>query len=296
LERGDVEAALASARQALDLDPDCEAAKTIEAQALQRLDEEVGAAAPAPDASLPPRQTLTLADLAPTVIARRTPVPSAPAKPVPAPDVSKIVTPHTLRSGAFLAETKRSLQELLARVTALLKSTRAAINVRSKQQKMAVVGGVAAVVLMVVVGVAIMTVPGPTPIGTVVIDAVPWAQIVDIQAEDGTHPPLPADASTPLRIALPAGPYRIRVVGPPPRNETRDIRVQVTANATFTSQPQRFDAITAEEYFTQYFQAPASSLETGSAASTVEPTTIAPASQPPTSPASAPFDSRGTRP
>jgi hypothetical protein len=244
----------------LDLDPACEVAKVVEGQALQRLDEEIGPVAPPVTAPLP-----TPEDGAPTVIANRTPIASTPTMVVAdAPRSPKVLRSKPLESNPAILKAKRSLENILRSVAALVASTRAAITARPKQQKMLAVAGVAAVLLMAIAGVAmaILGRAGAAPTGTVVIDAVPWAQIADIQAEDGTHRPLPSDASTPLSIVLPAGSYRIRLVGPPPRSETKEVRVQVTANATVASQAQRFESITVDEYFNQYLQAPASSTGT----------------------------------
>jgi len=277
LERGDIETALALARQALDLDPTCESATVVEAQALHKLDEEIGPVAPATSASLSPP------NVAPTVIASRAPIPSTPTMVVgDASRHARAVPARPLESTPAIVKAKQSLWKIRTSVVALLASARAAINAKSKQQKMLAVAGAAAVVLLVIAGVAIAIIarPGVVSTGTVLIDAVPWAQITDIQAEDGTHPSLPSEASTPLSIVLPEGAYRIRIVGPPPRSETKDIRVQVMANATITSPPQRFEAISVDDYFNQYLQAPASSAGAESA--------TAPAVAPP------PIDGRGT--
>jgi hypothetical protein len=194
---------------------------------------------------------------------------------------AKAVPARPLESTPAIVKAKQSLQKIRTSVVALLASARAAINAKSKQQKMLAVAGVAAVVLMVIAGVAIAIIarPGVVPTGTVLIDAVPWAQITDIQAEDGTHPALPSEASTPLSIVLPEGAYRIRIVGPPPRSETKDVRVQVMANATITSPPQRFESISVDDYFNQYLKAAPSSQATESE--------IVPAAAPP------PLEGRG---
>jgi serine/threonine protein kinase len=91
LHRGELETALAFARQALELDPTCVPAKAIEAQALQKIDEEIGSVTPSAVVALAPSLGMasTAADSAATVIASR-PVTPLPAKrmvaPKPVPD------------------------------------------------------------------------------------------------------------------------------------------------------------------------------------------------------------------
>src|SRR6185436_17878116 len=107
--------ALALARQALDLDPSCEAAKSVEAQALHMLDEEIGPVAPRPAAaSLPPP------DGAPTVIASRAPIPSPPTMVVANTSRrTKSVSSKSLASKPAIVRGKESLEKILTSVAAL---------------------------------------------------------------------------------------------------------------------------------------------------------------------------------
>jgi hypothetical protein len=208
LQQGDVEGALASARQALDLDPDLATARAVEAEALRRFDEEVGSeetveSSPADDA-------------APTML---TPL-VRPAPPVPQPTM---------------------LVPVVAPVPRTRWSTR---NIAIA----AVIGivGVAAVIAALLRGA------GAGATGSVVLDAVPWADVTAIEAADGSHPQLPSPASTPMSLSLPAGTYRVRLVGPPPELESRLITVDVQAGGVSSVPTQKFRMLTPEDYFEPY--------------------------------------------
>lgn len=47
------------------------------------------------------------------------------------------------------------------------------------------------------------------PRGVLVVDAVPWAEVVELRSATGESLELPSDASTPLRLDLPAGGYQL---------------------------------------------------------------------------------------
>jgi hypothetical protein len=124
---------------------------------------------------------------------------------------------------------------------------------------------VASAVAGLLVGVAIVVgivalKPGPVPTGAVAIDAVPFATVTRIEAEDGTTQPLPAQASTPLMLTLPVGTHRITLVGPAPDSESRVVTVQVQVDGTVTPSPERFRTMTLDEYFEQYL-APATPVD-----------------------------------
>jgi tetratricopeptide (TPR) repeat protein/predicted Ser/Thr protein kinase len=216
LGRGDVQAALALARQALELDPTAERARAVEAQALRVFDEQtsdipvsllVGSAAAS--AAIP-----ATVGTAATVV--------APPKTVPAPKAS------------VATSTKQPA-----------KNTRL------------IMGAAAAAVVVVVAAVAVLLIPnGPAATYPVVIDASPFATVSAIKAPDGSTVTIPADNSTPLSIPLAAGIYEVDLVGPPPGNETRSIRVEVTADGVVVPATQ-FQALTPAEYFEQYLSLPA---------------------------------------
>ena len=263
LARKEIEAALAFARQALELQPDSEKARSVEAEAMRRLDEETGAQdasdlaagiAPTMLSSLPgPRgaaDVTAVADVAPPTVLvppKRTSV----AKPAtPAAEAPTIKRPPAAKAPAKAPGPKRdSVGEIRARAAAL----QATFNAKPKQQKQ-IIAGVAAAVALVVVGVVMWSlIPARPPVtGVVMIDALPYAAVTGIEAADGTRPPVPAQAATPLALTLPVGTYRVRLVGPPPENESRLITVQVQADGTATPPVERFKALTVEQYFEPY--------------------------------------------
>jgi hypothetical protein len=102
---------------------------------------------------------------------------------------------------------------------------------------------------------------GPVPTGMVVIDAVPWATVTAIKAQNGTLQSLPASASTPLSVALPAGTYEITLTGPAPASPVATVTVQVGVGGVSVIPLQRFQTMTAEEYFEQYLGSAAPSAE-----------------------------------
>ncbi len=257
LQRGDVEGALASARQALDFDADSEAARAIEAEALRRLDEETGA---------DPAEAPTGTDLAATVIApaaRTTPVPvvrTTPmpvARPAPAAAAAHRV-PNGSRSTAaaalpFHARMSAIVAPLFARALAAAGAARA----RPARQKAVAAGVLALVVIAAVVLVGTLTAPPAAAVtGSLVLDAVPWATVAAIETADGTLQPLPSPASTPVTVTLPVGSYRVRLVGPPPQHDTREFTVDVTAAGLTAAPAQMFQALTAEQYFEPYLASP----------------------------------------
>jgi hypothetical protein len=63
---------------------------------------------------------------------------------------------------------------------------------------------------------------------------------------------VPAEASTPLVVDLPAGRYRIRLVGPPPDSVVRIATVQAQAGTAQTVTAEPFPETTPEAYFEPY--------------------------------------------
>jgi hypothetical protein len=55
-----------------------------------------------------------------------------------------------------------------------------------------------------------------------------------------------------MMLTLPEGTYRITMVGPPPKSESRMVTVQIAANGSAEIAPETFRTMTAEEYFEQY--------------------------------------------
>jgi tetratricopeptide (TPR) repeat protein len=286
LAKGDTEVALASARDALAFDPELERARELEAAALRQLDEcstgemraliDTGRGATAPAASdsplamptvLSPRTPgqqigdVAVAEAAPTVVVPPGRKPSVPAeaKPSPtplakAPEPSKVPRqPKPAKPPAPARPRRDYVADLRAALTRSTESVRRGWQAKSKRDRMmfaSIAGGLVLVAVVAAAVVAVMSRPVPT--GVLAIDAVPWATITRIEAEDGTVQPLPAETSTPLTLTLPRGMYRITLAGPPPQQESRVVTVQVDAQGTATPAPERFTTITIEDYFEQY--------------------------------------------
>jgi tetratricopeptide (TPR) repeat protein len=299
---GDVDAALAYARQARDLQPDSVPAREAEAAALLRLDEETGANAAAGRVAIS----------APTVIApagRRSPL-SSPSTPVSAPDPAPAEAAPTviLPPAAHPAAVAKSAPTVAAPVTPAkpaktgtsAKPAKAAVaatawNARlaaawtatpAPQKRMAAIGsGVLLAVLAA--GAFVLLSPGASATGSVVLDAIPYAVVSSVEnAAGGERPALPPDASTPLVLNLPVGTYRVRLTGPPPASESRLITVTVNRDATTTATVETFTMLTPEEYFEPYLSTGNSAAAESDAAPDSTPDAAAPGST--TAPANAP--------
>ncbi len=248
LGRGDIEAALAFAREALQLDPNSAKARAVEANAMRRLDEEIGA---------------TGVEIAPTVISSAVlPRPGsadAASVAVPptivAPAARRAPLPLGVRTKIVLEAVGRYEQALYVPLRDMLRSVLAGAKARPKREIVMLGWTAAAVFIIAVVIGGIMLMPRPAPpTGTMMIDAIPWARIAAIEAPDGTRPALPSTASTPMFFNLPVGTYRIRLIGPPPALESRLITVQVNVGAVATAPIELFRTLAPEEYFKKYLQ------------------------------------------
>jgi hypothetical protein len=93
--------------------------------------------------------------------------------------------------------------------------------------------------------------PAVVPTGAIVLEAVPWARVVEVKAEDGTLQPLPPVAATPLLLTVPVGTYQIRLAGPS-GGDTRELTVQVAEGGMATPTPVTFEVVTPEDYFNRY--------------------------------------------
>jgi serine/threonine-protein kinase len=244
LASGDVETALALARQALDLEPDSARARAIETEVMRRLDEEAGPAAVATvlSASPAPGGEPVLAgpvpELAATVIVPpKDPAPLAVSKEQPRAVTTQPTSPVAAKPAAPIATPSRPV----------------AAKARPAQQRRMLLAGAAVVVAVAAVAGAIALMPDSDPAtGAVLVDALPFATVTGIEAEDGSQPPVPQLASTPLTLTLPVGTYRVRLAGPPPENETRIVTIEVTADGVTTSKVEQFRALTPAEYFEPY--------------------------------------------
>jgi serine/threonine-protein kinase len=327
LTRGETEAALAFARDAIGLDSESARARELEAEALRRLDEETsphkflpvtdpgGAATIAlpPEGDAPTVLTTRAsaarvpeasADSAPTIIARKAapdhkPASVTPGRPAPSAGDAKASPSVTGRGGAPAPATRKSAppqtaprRDPLAGVRETLTRSVASVgtmwHARSKQERAIIVSGALVVAAAVVIAVVIaLRPPSVIPTGTVAIDAVPWATVTRIEAADGTAQQLPPQASTPLLLTLPAGTYRITLVGPPPDSESRVATVEVRADGAAVVPAERFRTMTPEDYFEQYLTSATSAPADGTPAGGAAPADPAgPSSGPSTAPAS----------
>jgi tetratricopeptide (TPR) repeat protein len=249
-------------------------------------------------------------DAAPTIIApsaRRTPPPSGDVKtktlppglvpkvqaPPPAPPVAKAPAaappkgpaPAAKKAPAAPPSPRRDyaggIRTSLARSTA---SARAAWMARPPKERTIIGWSAVAVAAVVLVGVVVlMRPPAVVPTGAVAIDALPWANVTRIEAEDGTVQDPPSPASTPLVLNLPAGTYKVTLTGPPPDLESRVVTVQVLADGTATPATERFRTMTPEEYFEQYLTSTAAAADAAAPADGTDPSAApsAPAAAPP---------------
>jgi hypothetical protein len=244
------------------------------------------------------------ADSAPTIIARKAapdhkPASVTPGRPAPSAGDAKASPSVTGRGGAPAPATRKSAppqtaprRDPLAGVRETLTRSVASVgtmwHARSKQERAIIVSGALVVAAAVVIAVVIaLRPPSVIPTGTVAIDAVPWATVTRIEAADGTAQQLPPQASTPLLLTLPAGTYRITLVGPPPDSESRVATVEVRADGAAVVPAERFRTMTPEDYFEQYLTSATSAPADGTPAGGAAPADPAgPSSGPSTAPAS----------
>lgn len=245
LSGGDIETALALARQALDLEPDSARAKAIEAEVMRRLDADAGPAdAATTGLSAPviergsPRVTTVVPELGATMIAPATQPELPVATAVPAKKQQPVAPPPAVPAAR----------------TAVPPKPKTVTPGAVKPRRLVPVAAAVAVVLLAVVGAVIfLRPPSAVPAaGAVIVDAVPFATVTGIEAEDGRQLQLPQNVSTPLALTLPAGTYRLRLAGPPPESETRTVTIDVTADGVTTPKVEQFRALTPAEYFEPY--------------------------------------------
>jgi hypothetical protein len=274
LARGEIEAALALARQALELQGDAEGARALEKEAMRRLDEETDFSPTAPE--FPP----TTGPLAP-VAGVGVGVPQAVAAATVMKPAAKVISPP-VAAKAKVSPAKAppaARREWKARqipftsplpaLQALTGSVTRKVAALSTRERMLAAGAVAGL-FIVAAGIAVaVQMSQPVPIGTVMIDAVPWATVTAIEGDDGIRVELPAVASTPFALDIPAGAYRVTLAGPPPESEARVVTVNVVAGSRVALPVERFKTLTPEEYFGQYLAAPAAPVADESAAAPV---------------------------
>jgi serine/threonine-protein kinase len=232
----------------------------------------------------------------PTIVApsRRTPPPIPQAtKPATIPPVARPDTPVAKQPSQIPAQQKAvqkvaapkraSGPSLLTRVKQMTSAVGPAAQrtVRSLQSalpkgKARTVAAIAAgVVVVAIVATLYFLTRGPVPTGTLVVEAAPWGTVTSIRKESGREQPLPAEATTPLSIALPEGTYQITLLGP--NSKTTTVSSHVSVGGVAVAPMTLFETVTVEQYFEQFLG--------GSAVAPAEPA-AAPADGP--APAAAP--------
>ncbi len=89
--------------------------------------------------------------------------------------------------------------------------------------------------------------PPFVPTGSLVLDAVPWAEVREITDSRGQRVPIGSDSSTPSLLELPEGRYRISLEGPGGSGPF-EVRVDVRAGET-TKRVVDLGRVDAEAYF-----------------------------------------------
>jgi hypothetical protein len=242
----------------------------------------------------------------PTIVApsRRTPPPIPQGtKPATIPPVTRPATPPPVaKQPAQVPAQKKAVQKvaapkkpsgpsLLTRVKQIPPAVRpvAQRTVRSLQSALpkgkarAVAAIAAGVVVVAIAATVYFLTRGPVPTGTLVVEAAPWGTVTGIRKESGREQPLPAEATTPLSIALPEGTYQITLAGP--NSKTTTVSAHVSVGGVGVAPMTRFETVTVEQYFEQFLG--------GSAGAPTEPA-AAPADAP--VPAAAPAPASATPP
>lgn len=94
--------------------------------------------------------------------------------------------------------------------------------------------------------VAAPVVGEPAP-GLLIVDAVPWGEVVRVSGGEGRSVPLPSDGSTPLALTIEPGIYTVEVSNPESL-ETRTCRVELLSSGTARCAIE-FYRLEAVEYF-----------------------------------------------
>jgi protein kinase-like protein len=250
-----------------------------------------------PSTQDPPSGMAELTIVAPS---RRTPSPiPQTAKPATIPPAARPATPPPVaKQPAQVPAQKKPVQKvpvpkgpsgpsLLTRIIQIPAAVGPAGQriVRSLQPalpkgKARTVAAIAAgVVVVAIAATAYFLTRGPVLTGTLVVEAAPWGTVTGIRAENGREQPLPAEASTPLSVALPEGTYQITLTGP--NSKTATVSAHVSVGGVAVAPMARFDVVTVEQYFEQ--------LLSGSAGAPTEPAAAAAdAAAPAAAPAPAP--------
>jgi protein kinase-like protein len=226
-------------------DPSALDSRLMESQAVTRMHEEGYAVA-----GLPGTQP-ALAGASPTGAGERSVLPAQnpPAQNVPSQRVP-------VRKGPGGPDLLTRLKTAVAPVVASLQSIPATLPNAETRTIVAIAAGV---IVVAIAATAYFLTRGPVPTGTLVVEAAPWATVTAIRAENGREQMVPADASTPLSIAVPEGTYQITLAGP--GSKTATVTAHVTVGGIAVAPMARFDSGTVEDYFEQFLAGSAAPTE-----------------------------------
>jgi hypothetical protein len=196
------------------------------------------------------------------------PVAKQPAHvPAQKKPVQKVPVPKGPSGPSFLTQIKQIPAAVGPAAQSIVRSLQSAAP-QGRARTIALIG--AGIVVVAIAATAYFLTRGPVPTGTLVVEAAPWGTVTSIRAENGREQPLPAEASTPLSVALPEGTYQITLTGP--NSKTATVSAQVSVGGLAVAPMARFDAVTVEQYFEQFLG--------GSAGAPTEPATPAAAPVP----------------
>ena len=179
---------------------------------------------------------------------RSSPARSASVPPAPTPAPVPAAIPASMPGGA--ASRAKAPASAPVRPAPGV-TTRPSSGTLTRTQQLLVAGVV--VFLVLLVGALLLwraLAPGPAARGTLVVEALPWANVTAITDGDGVNL-LTAPAATPLSTSVPAGHYTVTVRGP--GNAERSITVDVGADGVAVAPVVRFQDVTGQTYFEKYF-------------------------------------------
>jgi hypothetical protein len=227
------------------------------------------AAVPPPAAALPAPPTATKL---PAAAAR-----SPQAKPAKVP-VKKDGPSFLVPVMASISSALKSIGPVVSGIGKTVHGPGAGSTAQKKTLPLLIAAGV---VVLAIAGVSVyLLTRGPVPTGTVVVDALPWANVTSIRSEGGDEIPVPPMAETPLALSLPEGTYQITLTGPPPESKTAQVSIQVTVGGRSLTPVTRFQSPTVEQYFEQILAVEAPPAVDPAALAPGDPAAPAPASVP----------------
>lgn len=93
--------------------------------------------------------------------------------------------------------------------------------------------------------------PLPPPTATVTVDARPWGKLVAVETEAGERWALPEVTTTPLRLELPLGAWRLELLHPEHPSERRGCELLLTAG-TDAACAVEFARLSVDAYFREH--------------------------------------------